>query len=94
MEFTTAAIITLAEIAATYQLDREMIGVLHEAACQQRMLDRTIAILELRAKADMGDHTAIAIVDRLERETLPIPVYAENVVEAYRLLGDPNGEIA
>jgi hypothetical protein len=89
MEFTTDAILTLAAIAAENQLDREMIAILHEAACQQRMLDRTIAIFELRAKADLGDHTAIAIVDRLERETLPIPVYAENVAQAYRLL---NGE--
>jgi hypothetical protein len=38
--------------------------------------------------------TAIAIVDRLDRETLPIPVYRENVEEAYRLLTETEGERA
>jgi hypothetical protein len=94
MEFTTDAILTLATIAGQHALDREMIGLLHEAACQHRMVQRERAIGTLRAKADTGDVTAIAIVDRLDRETLPIPVYRENVEEAYRLLTETEGERA
>lgn len=89
MEFTVDATIALAEIAGTHHLDRQLITLVYEAACQHREYERAQAICKLHYEADAGNASAIAILERMARECLPIPVYRKNVEEGYRLLSAP-----